>query len=89
MYGVDSKPGAADGTFIIAVRALKKVTIAVSVADGGVLSATATVGGVEGCELLRIWVETRPNMIGFPTVVHVDVFARTPEGEVVTERHLP
>lgn len=53
------------------------------------MSASATVNGVQGCEVLRIWVETRANMIGYPTVVHVDVYARTKEGAVVTERFLP
>ena len=85
-YGMSAvaKEGA-PGHYVITLMALKDRTIEVWLDEAGVLHAICTVGG-EPCELLSVYVETKSNWMGMPTVVHVDLKAVKASGEATTER---
>ena len=76
------------GHYIVTISSLKDRKIEVWLGEDGALHAVTTVGG-EPCELLSIYVETKSNWMGVPSVVYVDLKGTKASGELGEERITP
>jgi hypothetical protein len=86
-YGIDIEPGAAPGTYHMALKAdkKKKMTVALQKSCGVVLTK---IGGTEGV-LRRLYVKSKEEMIR-PKVEYIEFFGEDPAtGQALSEKYVP
>ena len=85
--GIDVEPGAAPGTYAMALKAdkKKKMTVAVRDSCGVVLTR---IGGTQGI-LRRLFVKSKEELIR-PKVEYIEFFGEDPAtGQALTEKYVP
>eukprot|EP00455_Lapot_gusevi_P054271 TRINITY_DN865_c0_g1_i1.p1 TRINITY_DN865_c0_g1~~TRINITY_DN865_c0_g1_i1.p1 ORF type:complete len:187 (+),score=79.09 TRINITY_DN865_c0_g1_i1:40-561(+) len=88
-YGVTATPTGNPNEFQLTLVALKARNVGLKLDQNGRPRATITIDG-RPCYLQHIYVNSKDNMIGLPTVQYVDVFGvAVDNGEAVTERIRP